>query len=110
MLNSLGKILLTRARRDDVVCRYGGEEFLLILPECTMEDAGRIAENIRLDAMTLWVQSQESKPTVSISAGVSSYPENGDSSRTLISAADRALYQAKGSGRNLVMFCTEFTG
>ncbi|MGH9857813.1 MAG: GGDEF domain-containing protein, partial [Acidobacteriota bacterium] len=88
---------------------YGGEEFLLILLECGMEDAGKIAETIRLDAMTLWLQSPKSEPVVSISAGIASYPENGESSKTLIAAADRALYQAKTGGRNRVMFCTEFT-
>jgi diguanylate cyclase (GGDEF)-like protein/PAS domain S-box-containing protein len=110
LLKSFGKILMARGRRDDVICRYGGEEFLLILPECGMEDAGQIAEAIRLDAMTLWIQSAKSEPVVSISAGVASYPENGASSHTLIASADRALYQAKANGRNRVMFCTEFTG
>ena len=109
LLKSFGKVLSQRARKDDVACRYGGEEFLLILPECTIDNAETVAETIRKDAMTLWIQTDPAQPVVSISAGISCYPEHGDSSKGLMLTADRALYEAKSAGRNCVIKSSSVT-
>jgi len=97
-------------RRIDVAARFGGEEFALILPSTDAESAFQIAESVRLAISDLELPHPASVagPFLTISAGVATArPESGISPEMLISAADRALYRAKRSGRNRVVAAPE---
>jgi diguanylate cyclase (GGDEF)-like protein len=104
MLRSLGGMILAHLRAGDIACRYGGEEFVLILPEAGVEVAAARAEDLRLRVKTLEVQSGEQRlGSVSISLGVAVFPRHGKSRDELLAAVDAALYQAKDSGRDRVV-------
>ncbi|MBU3740481.1 MAG: GGDEF domain-containing protein [Rhodoferax sp.] len=84
-------------RMEDHLGRFGGEEFVAILPETIPEDAYRIAERIRRSCL-----ARDDNPKCSVSIGVSSYPRHGETLEDLLRQADRALYTAKSRGRNRV--------
>lgn len=86
-------------REEDVVCRYGGEEFLVVLPETNIFGARVLANRIQQYVAESVLLSQHK---VTFSAGLASYPNNGRTVETLVSAADQALYQAKFNGKNRV--------
>jgi diguanylate cyclase (GGDEF)-like protein len=99
------KAFVDRVRRtvrvSDTLYRYGGEEFLLLLPETPAETACEVAEKIRLAVESMLVEFREKKINhITVSQGIASYPQHGDSVPALIHAADTALYQAKDQGRN----------
>ncbi len=103
LLKSLGNFLLNSMRSSDVPCRYGGEEFLLILPDASMESALRRAEQMLSEVRELRVEfNGRHLDRITISFGVSAYPDSGLTKEEIISAADAALYQAKRDGRNRV--------
>ncbi len=104
LLAVLGRYLQGAARAEDIACRYGGEEFTLILPEITMATLLERAEQIRAGARELEVLHQgKLLGEVTISLGVSYFPQHGKDGETLLQAADAALYQAKRTGRNRVV-------
>lgn len=104
LLAVLGRYLQSSIRAEDIACRYGGEEFTLILPEITAETLMARAEQIRAGARNLEVYYHgKLLGEITISMGVSYYPQHGQDSATLLQAADGALYQAKQSGRNRVV-------
>jgi len=86
----LGKILRNHSRAIDTPARYGGDEFALVLPEAPKEIATRVASRIRERLAT-----DTEEPTLSVSAGIAAYPEDGDTAEKLLGAADRALYRMK---------------
>jgi diguanylate cyclase (GGDEF)-like protein len=92
------------ARNVDVVARYGGEEFAVVLPETSGEQAMIIAERIRRNIKDQPFEVDPRKPLVSItvSIGVASFPQDGETFGALIEAADQALYKAKDNGKNIV--------
>ena len=102
VLIELAGILEAAIRKVDFVGRFGGEEFLLILPELNHEKALELAERIRkqVESHTIITQDQVIKITVSI--GVSTYPEHGNDVDALVKASDDAMYKAKACGRNQV--------
>ncbi len=104
VLVSLGGLLPTLIRGEDVPCRYGGEEFAVIFPDATAEQVAGRADEIReaLSAVPLRHADRE-LGRVTLSVGVASYPEHGQTPEELILAADRALYEAKEQGRNRVV-------
>ena len=103
VLRVLGKLLLENARAEDIVCRYGGEEFLLVLPKMPLAIAlERAAQLLKIVRQTT-VSFGEMRIQVTISLGVAAIPENADSTEWLIRCADKALYQAKSGGRNQVV-------
>lgn len=102
VLAALGTLLQNSIRQGDVACRYGGEEFLLILPGAQMEDAIRRAEGICRDFQNSQIKINESYLSSTVSAGIGIYPEHGNDTNSIIKAADQALYQAKEAGRNCV--------
>ena len=103
VLQKLATLLLTYTRIGDIVCRYGGEEFLVILPDVTAEIAFQVAERWRKSfvGLTMPVEQAEAKPT--LSCGISEFPTHGNTKEELISTADKALYHAKQTGRNRVV-------
>ena len=102
VLRQLAQLLLEHSRAADIICRYGGEEFLLLLPGMQPAVALSRAENYRamLEQTVVHFGDQEIKVTLSV--GLASYPRDGESSDALIAKADKALYQAKSEGRNRV--------
>ncbi len=99
VLRELGALLRRHIRTSDVACRYGGEEFMLLLPEVAPVTARSKAEAIRLDVE----RCRDSLHGTTVSLGVAMFPEHGTDARMLMSAADRALYAAKQAGRNRVV-------
>ncbi len=93
-------------RSADVACRYGGEEFCVLLPQTSVSEAGVIAERMRLRVSETDYPFGKQQPmgTVSISIGISTLEKNIDTAEKVISAADRALYHAKAEGKNRIEF------
>lgn len=97
------KIRQSLGRSSDIGCRYGGEEFCLILPETDIQGALALAEELRTAVNAEVISYQEQKISLSISCGVSTYQhQKGILPEHLFSAADEALYLAKNKGRNQV--------
>ncbi|HET7200216.1 MAG TPA: diguanylate cyclase, partial [Burkholderiales bacterium] len=104
VLRELAGVLGRMARKSDVASRYGGEEFLLLLPECPLEAAIRKAGQIREEVERLQVEYRGSKVgAVTVSIGVAAFPEHADDAGALLRCADNALYLAKQAGRNRVV-------
>jgi diguanylate cyclase (GGDEF)-like protein len=104
VLRRVGRFLEAGIRGEDVVCRYGGEEFVVILPKASLDDTQRRAEALRegIKAQPL-DEPTGLYPTTTMSIGVAIYPEHGASAAQLILAADSAMYLAKAKGRDRVV-------
>jgi diguanylate cyclase (GGDEF)-like protein len=103
ILKGLSELLARQARAIDRVCRYGGEEIAIILPESDLEAAGNIAERLRASVETQPFGINTGAPVcITVSIGVASWPLQGNGADTLVAAADTALYEAKRSGRNRI--------
>jgi diguanylate cyclase (GGDEF)-like protein len=102
-LRLVGETLLGIVRAEDLACRYGGEEFVIILPECGLEQAGVRADEIRARLKELYLEREGELPdVVTVSIGVAAFLETTDRVDLLIKFADEALYQAKHDGRDRV--------
>jgi diguanylate cyclase (GGDEF)-like protein len=104
LLQALARLVQENIRKEDVFGRFGGEEFLLILPNTNLRQALAAANKIRgmIAASDFPFAVGQPLGTVSVSGGVAEYPHDGLESTGLLRAADRALYEAKRSGRNRV--------
>jgi diguanylate cyclase (GGDEF)-like protein/PAS domain S-box-containing protein len=102
LLSALGMLLKSHIRGEDIACRYGGEEFLLVLSGASISIALERAESLRLTVKEMHKRYQGLKPTT-LSLGVAVFPDHGDTGLQLIQAADAALYRAKKAGRDRVM-------
>jgi diguanylate cyclase (GGDEF)-like protein len=104
VLRRLASILRNATRGCDVICRYGGEEFAIMLPETSKEEALIVCERIRKSvAMTPMVDEKENTVgTISVTIGLASFPEDADTKDDLIDNADKALYQGKRAGKNCI--------
>ena len=102
-LAAVGEILLRCVRADDVACRYGGDEFTLILPECSLRQAKVRAEEIRKRLKEYWAQPNHPDTDLTFSIGLAAFDETTDRVDLLLSFADDALYQAKRAGRDRVV-------
>ncbi len=110
VLRALGAFLKNHVRGSDIACRYGGEEFILILSPSTVEGARQRAERIREGAKLLSIShANEPLGAITLSLGVAIYPDHAPEAAALIKAADVALYQAKSSGRDRVVLHAENT-
>ena len=101
VLRGLARVISKATRCSDIICRYGGEEFCILLPHTPMDDARSAAEKIR----SLVATEAIAGVSCTVSLGVSSIRTGGDSPEQLIDRADRALYAAKNQGRNRVLTC-----
>jgi diguanylate cyclase (GGDEF)-like protein len=103
LLSAVGKLLQNQIRTADIACRYGGEEFILIMPGAPGEIAEERAEELRRGVQDLQIFFQgQLLGNITISAGVATFPHNGSGAEGLIRAADQAMYAAKKKGRNQV--------
>ena len=104
VLAAIGKTLRNTFRGNDIICRYGGEEFVVLLPGSTLDDTEMKAGLLRRKIEQLQVISADGKHTIrfTVSIGVSAYPLHGENNDSLLRAADDALYRAKEAGRNRV--------
>lgn len=103
LLRNVGRLLLQSVRSSDVACRYGGEELVLLLPECSLEAACARAERLRQDIRALALTVNQDVLTASASFGVAACPTHGDTPEALLQAADAAMYAAKRAGRDRVV-------
>jgi diguanylate cyclase (GGDEF)-like protein len=108
VLRSIADRFLSSVRSEDIVCRYGGEEFVIILPDISLEKAAERAENIREAINSLRVTDNgNTLGAVTVSIGVAVFPQDGRSIEALLQASDRSLYAAKKYGRNQVILAAE---
>jgi diguanylate cyclase (GGDEF)-like protein len=101
-LVGIASLMKKYARGSDIVCRYGGEEFLLVLPGTTPDVAAKRAEEIRQRCAKIIIQHEGKDLKMTMSFGVATYPPHGQETEEIIIKADKALYQSKNSGRNCV--------
>ena len=103
LLSELGRFLQSHIRGEDVACRYGGEEFILIMPDASLEAARQRAELLRQEANGLRVRdAAQTHEGITLSIGVAVFPQHGRTMETVLLAADAALYRAKQEGRDQV--------
>jgi diguanylate cyclase (GGDEF)-like protein len=105
-LRLTARCLKDALRAADVACRFGGEEFCVLLPQTSLAEAGVIAERMRQRVTQMENPLGKLQPlgTVSVSIGISTYAVNVDTAEKIIEAADRALYKAKVNGKNRIEF------
>lgn len=104
LLRNIGEFFKEKIRCEDIACRYGGEEFVLILPGSSLENTLRRAEQIHEEIKRVRVRHRGSHiGSVGVSMGVVVFAEHGHSAELLLESADKALYQAKSQGRNRIV-------
>ena len=102
-LQQLGSVLLNHVRREDIACRYGGDVFILIMPDATPQITLQRAELIARRAWWTYLQLDgHSLPAVTLSLGVAVFPKHGKTSTAVLKAVDTALYRARHACRNCV--------
>lgn len=104
LLVEISHVLRRCVRDSDVVARYGGDEFVLLLADAPLAEGLRCAERIRASVADKTFLARDGGPCVKLSVciGVAAYPEHGADARTLLDLADRAMYESKAAGRNAV--------
>lgn len=103
VLKALAKTLSTRNRRGDFTCRFGGEEFVMVMPNIELDTAYRRAEDLRKALNALYVPYGRHQLAITISMGIACYPSNGEDRESILRAADRAMYAAKRAGRDHIL-------
>lgn len=98
LLQDVAKILLNGVRNVDLVARYGGDEFAVILPDTKVADAFDVSERLRKNFELSFMAKGPTQPTLSL--GVASFPTHAETPKNLVQAADQALYESKKQGRN----------
>jgi diguanylate cyclase (GGDEF)-like protein len=100
----VAELIQASTRTDDIACRFGGDEFTLIMPETTLESAWQCAERLRESATRLQLHyNQKPLGSLTLSIGVAVFPKHGETGALALRAADEAMYQAKQAGKNRVM-------
>ncbi|MFH1269564.1 MAG: GGDEF domain-containing protein [Candidatus Omnitrophota bacterium] len=102
ILRELSRTIQGNIRQIDLMCRYGGEEFSIILSETEKAAARFAAERIRSAVQDKHIRVYDEELKITVSIGISAYPDDGKDITKLIDAADSALYRAKQAGRNMV--------
>lgn len=106
-LTEFANLIENGIRKSDTACRYGGEEFLLVLPGTTLEDAAKRADEIRLECANFHIPHKGRKLKVTISMGVATFPLHGKKPEEIVIKADKALYSSKQNGRNRTTIWSE---
>jgi len=107
LLRELSQFMQSHIRAGDIACRYGGEEFTLILPEASLEVTRQRAEQLREGTKHLHVRHHDLFPgAITLSLGVAVYPDHGATAKAVLRAADEALYRAKQEGRDRVIIAS----
>lgn len=102
VLKTLAQLVKESIRKDDIVARFGGEEFIILLPHTGKELACEKAEELRKKISELTIRDKDVAASVTVSMGVSTFPTLAQTELTLLNSADEALYEAKNSGKNCV--------
>lgn len=102
-LKKIAQNLSANLRKSDAVGRYGGEEFMLVLPETKVQSAKEIAERLRSGIEKMSFQGKKEEAFLTISIGLAAFPDFGKSSEELVQAADHSLFVAKQRGRNQIV-------
>lgn len=110
VLKNIAAYIMKKLRKEDIFARYGGEEFVILMPHTSLNQVMEKAEDIRSGVESLVITDRDVSASVTISVGVSSYPETADSQAALLKSADDALYEAKRLGRNRVCVAYEKSG
>ena len=111
VLRSIADLFRRLFRVDDVICRYGGEEFAIILPESSAENAAIRGNALREEIKRLEIKyKNHTLGRITLSIGVACFPEHGQTSEELVKAADQCLYQSKSAGRDMVTVATRRSG
>ena len=100
LLKRLGEILLSDIRGSDISCRFGGEEFLIVMPGTELSKGHERAEHLRTSFLELDIEHLGVKLKATLSIGVAAFPRHGDTWEKVLHAADQAMYAAKLAGRN----------
>ncbi len=104
LLQALGQVLSTHIRGGDIACRWGGDEFVIVLPEASRPATRQRAERLREAVGELEIPYHGlSLGALTISVGLAMYPQHGSSGEALLKSADQALYRAKAEGKNRVV-------
>jgi diguanylate cyclase (GGDEF)-like protein len=110
LLREVGALFISQIRGGDIACRYGGEEFLIILMDTNLDAARQRAETLKGQVRSLQVHHRgQTLRQVTVSIGVAAYPDHGTSAQEMINAADKALYRAKSSGRDRIVVADAVT-
>lgn len=107
VLQALASLIVLHIRGFDAACRYGGEEFVIVMPKLSIETARERAEFLRKEFASMPISCPEIKFGPTLSIGLATYPFDGTNIEQLLNEADQALYAAKSSGRNRVVIYSE---
>lgn len=102
VLKTLADMVTNQSRQGDFVCRYGGEEFVLVMPNIGIGVARERVNSLHRSISSLYIPFGRFNLNITMSMGISWYPKHGETKEALLRAADRALYAAKNAGRNRV--------
>lgn len=107
VLKTVTSVVKNSIRRSDMIARYGGEEFIILFPNMDIDRAEELCESLRKKIHDTQIPTRDENINVTASFGIANYPANAYSEENLVRAADRALYEAKNSGRNQVRLSKE---
>jgi diguanylate cyclase (GGDEF)-like protein len=103
VLSFVGKVLIESLRKIDVSARYGGDEFAVILPNTNKRGSLIVAQKIKNSIKNMPFKFKGEEFEITLSIGITTYPENAPDKETLIEKADRALYESKEQGKDKVV-------
>jgi diguanylate cyclase (GGDEF)-like protein len=106
LLKKIGIIFKESLRNVDYASRYGGDEFIFLLPEVGLGGAFEVADRLRERAAAETLCSETERVPVTLSIGLAAFPEHGETLEAIVASADSALYHAKRSGRNRVVLAS----
>jgi len=103
LLKAIADFFMKKLRASDIVCRYGGDEFVLVLPDTDLQHVSERLDHIRADVKNIKCEYEgRILPAASVSIGIAQWPDQASTHGDLIKAADSALYSAKHNGRNQI--------